>query len=68
MCLRRTMHRKLNLTLTYGPLSLFRWQMYLSQQQRSQWMKYFGETETEGEDEDSLKAINIFTIQQMTDN
>ncbi|XP_062502991.1 putative lipid scramblase CLPTM1 [Corticium candelabrum] len=52
---------KLNLTLTYGPLSLFRWQMYLSQQQRSQWMKYFGETETEGEDEDSLKQALIET-------
>jgi hypothetical protein len=52
---------ELNLTLTYGPLSLFRWQMYMSQKQRNQWLSYFGETEHDGDDEDSLKQALIET-------
>lgn len=50
--------RVLNFTLTYAPLSLFRWQLYAAQGMRNQWTAIFGEdynAETD-EEQDSLKV------------
>ena len=37
---------ELNLTLTYSPISLFKWQMYASQQMRNKWGSMLGESES----------------------
>ncbi|XP_065065864.1 putative lipid scramblase CLPTM1 [Rhopilema esculentum] len=46
----------LDLHLTFSPLSLFKWQMYVSQKMRSQWNEYLGDTmQHTDEEEDMLK-------------
>ncbi|CAG0919715.1 unnamed protein product [Notodromas monacha] len=57
--------KSLNLTLTFQPITLFKWQMYSAQQMRSKWMSgivgdAFGEEEEE-EDQDSLKEALLET-------
>lgn len=53
----------LNLTLTYQPLSLFRWQLYTAQSMRSRWTSaILGEgMEESDEDQDTLKEAFIET-------
>jgi len=53
----------LNLTLTYQPLSLFKWQMYAAQGMRSRWYSFMGDDVVEGsdEDQDSLKQAFLET-------
>ena len=50
--------RVLNLTLTYSPISLFRWQMYAAQSMRNKWTSVLGTdlVEDNDEDQDSLKV------------
>ena len=62
--------RTLELHLTYSPISLFKWQMYVSQKMRSQWNKYLGDTAQQSdEEEDMLKVgfINEFALQKIVD-
>jgi hypothetical protein len=53
----------LNLTLTFGPLSMFRWQMYAAQGMKSRWYSVLGEDfmENSDEDQDSLKQAFLDT-------
>jgi hypothetical protein len=56
--------KTLNLTLTYQPISLFKWQMYSAQQMRNKWMSgLIGDAlvEEEDEDQDSLKEALLET-------
>ena len=47
----------LNLTLTYSPISLFRWQMYAAQSMKNKWYGMFGGDMLEDDtDQDSLKV------------
>ena len=50
--------RTLNLTLTYSPISLLRWQMYAAQNMRSKWYSMLGADfmEDSDNDQDSLKV------------
>ncbi|GFN86480.1 cleft lip and palate transmembrane protein 1-like protein, partial [Plakobranchus ocellatus] len=46
----------LNLTLTYSPMSLFKWQLYAAQGMRNKWVNMLGsEGGEDEEDQDSLK-------------
>lgn len=47
-----------NLSLTFTPMSLFKWQMYASQAMRNKWYSFMGEDmmEESDEDQDSLKT------------
>lgn len=52
----------LNFSLTFAPMSLFKWQLYLSQSARKSWMPNFiGETEddkfNDDADQDNMKVI-----------
>jgi len=51
--------RKLNLTVTYSPISLLRWQMYAAQNMRSKWYSMLGADfmEDSDNDQDSLKVL-----------
>uniref|UniRef100_A0A5S6QK76 Cleft lip and palate transmembrane protein 1 n=1 Tax=Trichuris muris TaxID=70415 RepID=A0A5S6QK76_TRIMR len=53
----------LNLSVTYAPLSLFKWQLYVSQTQSSGWFEFFGSEhfEDSDEDKDSLKQALLDT-------
>lgn len=54
----------LNLTMTYHPLSLFKWQMYAAQTNQNKWLAPFmGEdaVESSDEDQDSLKITLLDT-------
>ncbi|XP_074663188.1 putative lipid scramblase CLPTM1 [Tubulanus polymorphus] len=56
--------KQLNMTLTYSPMSLFRWQMYAAQGMRSKWYSFLGEDfmpEESDEDQDSLKRTFLET-------
>lgn len=48
----------LNLTITYSPISLFKWQMYAAQGMRNKWYGMLGSDfmEESDEDQDSLKV------------
>lgn len=48
----------LNLTITYSPISLFKWQMYAAQGMRNKWYGMLGAdfVEESDEDQDSLKV------------
>lgn len=46
-----------NLTVTYAPLSLFKWQLYASQQMRGKWSQMFGGELFEQEGDDDQDAI-----------
>lgn len=52
-------YRVLNLTLTYSPISLFKWQMYAAQSMRNKWTSMLGTDfmEDQDEDQDSLKVL-----------
>ncbi|XP_076464340.1 putative lipid scramblase CLPTM1 [Babylonia areolata] len=53
----------LNLTLTYNPISLFKWQMYAAQSMRNKWTSMLGNdfAEDSDEDQDSLKTAFLET-------
>jgi len=47
---------KLEYSITYSPISMFKWQLYISQSMRSQWNQYFGDTaETSDKEQDMIK-------------
>lgn len=54
----------LNLTITYSPISLFKWQMYAAQGMRNKWYGMLGSDfmEESDEDQDSLKVeiVNLW--------
>lgn len=54
------MCRVLNLTLTFAPLTLLRWQMYAAHGLRSKWHSFMGEGigEESDDEQDSLKVCN----------
>ena len=51
-------YRVLNLTITYSPISLLKWQMYAAQGMRSKWHAMMGMDfmEESDDDQDSLKV------------
>ncbi|XP_052697310.1 putative lipid scramblase CLPTM1 [Crassostrea angulata] len=53
----------LNLTITYSPISLFKWQMYAAQGMRNKWYGMLGAdfVEESDEDQDSLKTTVLET-------
>ncbi|XP_014273160.1 putative lipid scramblase CLPTM1 [Halyomorpha halys] len=51
----------LELKITYQPLSLFKWQMYLAHSMRSRFTANIFQDETEDEDQDSLKEALLET-------
>lgn len=51
----------LELRITYQPLSLFKWQMYLAHSMRSRFTANIFQDETEDEDQDSLKEALLET-------
>lgn len=55
--------KELNLTLTFYPLSLFKWQLYQAQGMQSKWYSVLGEDamESNDEDQDSLKQTFLET-------
>ncbi|KAL5008258.1 hypothetical protein ScPMuIL_013839 [Solemya velum] len=55
--------KKLNFTLTYSPISLFRWQMYAAQGMRNKWYNMLGTNlmEESEDDQDSLKVAFLET-------
>lgn len=56
--------KELQLTLTYQPLSLFRWQLYTAQAMRNKWtVNMLGDTfaEEDDEDQDTLKEALLET-------
>uniref|UniRef100_A0A1I8AYB9 Cleft lip and palate associated transmembrane protein n=1 Tax=Meloidogyne hapla TaxID=6305 RepID=A0A1I8AYB9_MELHA len=54
---------QLNLTITFSPLSLFKWQLYASQQMRNKWSKMLGGEifEESDSDQDAIKQALIET-------
>ena len=52
----------LNLSLTYSPMSLFKWQMYAAQGMRNKWYSFMGEDfmEESDDDQDALKVTERF--------
>ena len=54
-----SVRRLLNLSITYQPISLFKWQMYAAQGMRQRWYSFLGEDfmEESDEDQDSLKVF-----------
>ncbi|KAH3847763.1 putative lipid scramblase CLPTM1 [Dreissena polymorpha] len=54
--------KELNLTLTYSPISLFRWQMYAAQSMRNKWTSMLGsDVGDDDQDQDSLKTAFLET-------
>ncbi|KAI6176510.1 Cleft lip and palate transmembrane protein 1 [Aphelenchoides bicaudatus] len=57
--------KELNLTITYAPLSLFKWQLYASQQNQAKWSQMLnamgGEEEHDGDDQDTIKQALLET-------
>ncbi|XP_041352387.1 cleft lip and palate transmembrane protein 1 homolog [Gigantopelta aegis] len=52
----------LNLTLTYSPISLFRWQLYAAQGMRNKWYSFLGsDMEESDDDQDALKTAFLET-------
>ncbi|XP_064624010.1 putative lipid scramblase CLPTM1 [Lineus longissimus] len=63
MPINETVH-ELNFTLTFTPISLFKWQMYAAQGMRSKWYSVLGDDfmpEESDEDQDSLKRTLVET-------
>ncbi|TMS37155.1 hypothetical protein L596_004147 [Steinernema carpocapsae] len=55
--------KEVNLTVTYAPLSLFKWQLYASQQMRSKWSQMLGGEmfEEADDDQDTIKQALLET-------
>eukprot|EP00914_Ancora_sagittata_P012788 GHVO01024662.1.p1 GENE.GHVO01024662.1~~GHVO01024662.1.p1 ORF type:complete len:301 (+),score=41.14 GHVO01024662.1:65-904(+) len=55
--------KSVNFSLTYSPMSLFKWQMYAAQSMRSRWYSFMGDDmmEESDEDQDSLKTTLVET-------
>ncbi|KAH9488723.1 Cleft lip and palate transmembrane protein 1 like protein [Bulinus truncatus] len=54
--------KSLNLTLTFSPMSLFKWQLYAAQGMRNKWVNMLGSDGGEDEeDQDSLKVAFLET-------
>uniref|UniRef100_A0A7E4VGE1 Cleft lip and palate associated transmembrane protein 1 n=1 Tax=Panagrellus redivivus TaxID=6233 RepID=A0A7E4VGE1_PANRE len=55
--------QSLNLTLTFSPISMFKWQLYSSQQQQGEWSKMLngGGEDDESADQDMLKQALLET-------
>lgn len=53
----------LNMTITYAPLSLFKWQLYASQQMRGKWSQILGGDmfEDKDDDQDAIKQALLET-------
>lgn len=51
----------LDLNLVYQPLSLFRWQLYLTQTRENKWTSGWFQDEAEDEDQDSVKEALLDT-------
>ncbi|XP_065185232.1 putative lipid scramblase CLPTM1 [Sycon ciliatum] len=51
----------LPLNLEYSPLTIFYWQMYLSQSMKPQWMQWMGEQQATDEEQDSFKETLVET-------
>ena len=61
--------RMLNLTITYSPISLFRWQMYAAQSMKNKWYGMFGGDMLEDDsDQDSLKVSKTMSPVPLTIN
>ena len=54
--------RTLELHLTYSPISLFKWQMYVSQKMRSQWNKYLGDTAQQSDEEEDMLKVGFISF------
>ena len=47
---------QLEYTITFSPISMFKWQLYISQSMRSQWSQYLGDTaENSDKEQDMIK-------------
>ncbi|KAI6200944.1 hypothetical protein M3Y96_00788600 [Aphelenchoides besseyi] len=55
--------KELNLTITFSPLSLFKWQLYASQMNQGKWSQVFGGDlmETDPDDQDTIKQALLET-------
>lgn len=57
--------KQLSLTITYSPLSLFKWQLYASQQNQAKWSQMLGGDlagqEDDGDDHDTIKQALLET-------
>lgn len=53
--------KTLDLNLVYQPLSLFRWQLYLTQTRENKWTSGWFQDEADDEDQDSLKEALLDT-------
>lgn len=49
------------MTITYQPISLFKWQIYASQSMRNQWQNNFLTGEEDEDDQDTLKEAILET-------
>lgn len=52
--------RELNFSLTFAPMSLFKWQIYAAQSMRNKWYNFMSEMNEDDEDQDSLKVSFFF--------
>ena len=59
--LRCALVRTLTLNLEFSHLSIFYWQMYLSQSSKPQWMQIMGEEQSSDEEQDSFKETLLET-------
>ncbi|XP_066910734.1 LOW QUALITY PROTEIN: putative lipid scramblase CLPTM1 [Clytia hemisphaerica] len=49
---------ELEFQITFAPISMFKWQLYISQSMRSQWNQYLGDTaEQSDQEQDMIKRI-----------
>jgi hypothetical protein len=56
--------KELNLSITYAPMSLFKWQLYASQQMRGRWSQMLGGElfeDNSDDDQDSIKQALLET-------
>ncbi|KAI6214636.1 hypothetical protein M3Y94_00291900 [Aphelenchoides besseyi] len=55
--------KELNLTITFSPLSLFKWQLYASQMNQGKWSQVFGGDlmEADPDDQDTIKQALLET-------
>lgn len=60
-CFYCVVYRTLPLRLEFSPMSIFYWQMYLSQSAKPQWMQWMGEQQATDEEQDSFKETLLET-------